>query len=185
MFLIPKVWLPQASMERIITHWTAGTYTATTNAMAHYHILIDGDGKLHRGSHSIIENELPRGGYAAHTLGCNTKSIGITVCCMHGAIERPFDGGDFPMKESQWKIMAAVAAELCSFYGIPVTDKTVLGHGEVQTNLGIAQRGKWDPMVLPWDTTKSFSQAGDAFRKLVNDSLTYVNFVHDVCKWID
>ena len=185
MFLIPKAWLPKADMERVITHWTAGSYTATSNAMAHYHILIDGAGKLHRGSHSIKDNESTRGGYAAHTLGSNSKSIGITVCCMHGASERPFDGGDYPMKESQWKIMAAVAAELCGFYDIPVTDKTVLGHGEMQTNLGIAQRGKWDPMVLPWDSSKSISQVGDAFRKMVSDSLTFVRFLKDVCQWID
>jgi N-acetyl-anhydromuramyl-L-alanine amidase AmpD len=71
------------------------------------------------------------------------------------------------MKETQWRKMAQVAAELCAAYGIAVKTTTVLGHGEVETILGIAQAGKWDPMVLPWDTKKTKAQVGDEFRQLV------------------
>jgi uncharacterized protein YgiM (DUF1202 family) len=88
---------------------------------------------------------------------------------MAGAQERPFDAGRFPMKKEQWEAMAEVAAELCKFYLIPVTPKTVLGHGEVQKNLGITQRGKWDPMVLPWDPRAR--NVGDLFRDLVSERL--------------
>ena len=37
---------------------------------------------------------------------------------------------------------------------------TVLGHGEVQRNLGIKQRSKWDPMVLPWAPTRKPAAVG-------------------------
>jgi hypothetical protein len=84
------------------------------------------------------------------------------------------------MKEAQWTTMAMVVAELCSFYGIAVTNTTVLGHGEVQANLGVAQNGKWDPMKLPWDTAKSVTQVGDEFRALVTANLTFIALIQMV-----
>jgi N-acetyl-anhydromuramyl-L-alanine amidase AmpD len=102
------------------------------------------------------------------------------VCCMVGAQQKPFKGGSAPMKESQWQVMAWVAAELCAFYGIAVTKETVLGHGEVQKTLGIAQNGKWDPMALPWDTSKSVAQVGDAFRDAVTSGLAVIGFLRAI-----
>lgn len=45
--------------------------------------------------------------------------------------------------------MAALCAELCRQYDIPVSRTTVLTHAEVQPTLGITQRGKWDVTWLP------------------------------------
>ncbi|WP_295451787.1 N-acetylmuramoyl-L-alanine amidase [uncultured Thiodictyon sp.] len=161
-------WMPAANMKRIICHWTAGAHRASPLEKKSYHIVIEGDGTLVRGLHSIKDNESTRdGNYAAHTLGCNTGSIGISVCCMAGAQEHPFDPGNFPMTEVQWRKMAEVAADLCKTYNIPVTPTTVLGHGEVQRNLNIKQKGKWDPMVLTWESELSPSQVGNRFRELV------------------
>lgn len=163
--LLHASWKPAARMKRIITHWTAGAYTASTNDKEHYHILVERDGNLVRGDHSIDDNERIRGDdYAAHTRRLNTGSIGISVCCMAGARESPFRGGEFPMTERQWLKLAAVAAELATFYNIPVTRLTILGHGEVQRTLGVPQNGKWDPMVLPWNRGLTKAQVGDAFR---------------------
>jgi hypothetical protein len=64
-----------------------------------------------------------------------------------------------------------LAAELCRFYGIAVTPQTVLGHGEVQANLGIAQNGKWDPMALPWEPTWDPSVVGTHLRSMVANAL--------------
>ena len=72
--------------------------------------------------------------------------------------------GKYPMKESQWEKMVEVVGALCHKYNIAVSDKTVLGHGEVQRKLGKPQSGKIDPMVLPWDMAKTFDQVGDMFR---------------------
>lgn len=165
MAILHSSWKPKCKMKRIILHWTAGSYDASTHDKEHYHILIQGDGSLVRGDHSIKDNvSTGDDDYAAHTKKCNTGSIGVSVCCMFRAHESPFKPGSFPMKKSQWKMMAAVTAELAAFYDIPLTKKAILGHGEVQRNLDIKQDGKWDPMVLPWDTSLTKAQVGNAFR---------------------
>lgn len=92
---IPASWLSNVDMRRIVCHWTAGAYNPSENELDHYHILIDGDGVLHRSSHTIADNESTGDGdYAAHTLGLNTRAIGVSVCCMAEARENPFDSGD-------------------------------------------------------------------------------------------
>lgn len=163
--LMPKEWLDNGRAERIIVHWTAGAYLVSALDKEHYHFVIDGDNKLFRGDHTVADNDATGDGdYAAHTRGCNTRSIGVSVACMAGAVERPFKEGRYPMKREQWLMMAQVVAELCAHYKIPVTPQTVLGHGEVQRILGITQSGKWDPMVLPWSPTLTSEQVGNAFR---------------------
>ncbi|MEH3144858.1 MAG: N-acetylmuramoyl-L-alanine amidase [Methylobacterium frigidaeris] len=173
MTVVPKQWMPKCDMERVICHWTAGGYKASSLDRSHYHILIEKSGDLIRGFHSIEDNVYTGdGNYAAHTRGANTKSIGVSVCCMAGAEERPFDPGKFPMMQSQWDRMAEVVADLARFYGIPVTQQTILGHGEVEKYLGKPQRGKWDPMVLPWNPQRSLVKVGDDFRAAVRTLIT-------------
>ena len=169
---IPASWLSNVAMKRIICHWTAGAYNPSENDLAHYHILIDGDGKLHRGEHTIADNELTGDGdYAAHTKGLNQGSIGISVCCMANAKESPFQSGSVPMKKVQWDTMVEVAAELCKKYKIAVTPTTVLGHGEVQKNVGVLQNGKWDPMKLSFAATLSKADVGTKLRTEVKAHL--------------
>ncbi|MEX0272310.1 N-acetylmuramoyl-L-alanine amidase [Leptolyngbyaceae cyanobacterium UHCC 1019] len=173
MAIVPKSWMPNCSMKRIILHWTAGGYKASSLDLAHYHILIEDDGNLVRGTHSIQDNVSTGDAvYAAHTFRLNTGSIGVSVCCMTEAKEQPFDSGSSPTTQIQWQTMAQVVAELCQFYDIPVTPQTVLGHGEVEQTLGIDQSGKWDPMVLPWNPTLSKKQVGNEFRAIVKSKIT-------------
>lgn len=167
MIRIPADWMPAASMSRVILHWTAGGHRATQFDRQHYHALIEGDAKLVRGIPSIDLNSNPRvkAGYAGHTRRCNTGSIGLSICAMAGAIERPFSAGDYPLTKAQWDAASDVTAQLCKRYGIPVTAKTVLTHAEVQANLGIAQRGKWDIAVLPFDLKYDTArECGDRYR---------------------
>lgn len=174
---VPDAWMPDVTMDRIICHWTAGSYVAGGLDKFSYHILIEGDGNLVRGTFSIADNVSnlvwnPRS-YAAHTKGANTRAIGVSVCAMSGADEGPpLVLGDKPMLEHQWTRMIEVVAQLCRKYDIAVTPTTVLGHGEVQANLGITQSGKWDPLVLPWDLTISKTAAGDLLRQGVSDLLS-------------
>jgi N-acetyl-anhydromuramyl-L-alanine amidase AmpD len=173
--LIPESWLPSApigSLKRVIFHWTAGTYTPNGLELSHYHFLVDGQGKLHRGTHSVLANVLIKPGapYAAHTKGCNTGSIGIAACCMRGAEERPFKAGAFPMLELQWSRMAEAVAEICKAYGIPVEPRSVLAHGEVEKGLGIKQNWKWDPLARPW-VSRPLEGAGEDFRVRVRLTL--------------
>lgn len=167
--IVPVDWMPDCKMQRVIAHWTAGAYSVSETDKDHYHIIVDGTGKLHRGDNSIKANvsTSDADGYAAHTKGCNTGSIGISAACMAGAQEAPFHPGAYPLLEVQWQVLAAVAADLCLNYRIEVTPQTVLQHGEVQANLGIEQSGKWDIMKLPWDPQLSGKEVGNRFRQEV------------------
>lgn len=168
--MIPADWMPQAKMSRVILHWTAGGHKASDFDRQHYHVLIEGDGKVVKGFPSIAANSLPRvrPGYAAHTLKCNSGSIGVSLCCMGGkdVREKPFNAGKYPLTKSQWAEASSVVAALCKHYGIKVTPETVLSHAEVQGNLGIKQAGKWDIAVLPFDpsTYNTAKKVGDRFR---------------------
>lgn len=168
--VIPAGWMPAAQIERVVFHWTAGTDKASKLDRQHYHLLIEGDGKLVRGIPSIALNSKPKAkaGYAAHTRNCNTGSIGVSLCGMGGAVESPFSAGKWPLTKAQWDVLADVLAELCEFYQIPVTPQTVLSHAEVQGTLGIAQRQKWDIARLPFDPSlKGAKAVGDHLRLLV------------------
>ncbi|MCW4114726.1 amidase [Aurantimonas sp. MSK8Z-1] len=173
---IPAAWLPAATMSRVVCHWSAGAYTASALDRQHYHLIIEEDGNLVRGDRSIKDNEAPiRGNYAAHTLNCNTGSIGVSLACMAGAVESPFSAGRYPMTLTQWQTLAEVVAELCRRYAIPVTPQTILSHAEVQGTLGIRQRGKWDYTRLPFDGSLLGAAAvGHALREAVTAALAAV-----------
>lgn len=163
---VPAAWMPWAHMLRIVVHWTAGTNNASADDRAHYHLLLEGDAELVRGTKSILDNlSTTDGVYAAHTLNCNTQSIGLSLCGMRGAVESPFKAGTAPITRVQWDALPRVLADLCRRYGIPVTPQTVLSHAEVQATLGIKQKGKWDIARLPFDPSVVGARAiGDKFR---------------------
>jgi N-acetyl-anhydromuramyl-L-alanine amidase AmpD len=172
--VIPAGWMPAASISRIIGHWTAGHYTPTDFDRGHYHVLIDGSAKPVRGIPSIALNSHPKAqkGYAAHTLNCNTGSIGISIAAMAGAVEAPFKAGKAPITKGQWMAFVLAIADLCERYRLPVTAKTVLTHAEVQANLGIKQRNKWDIAVLPFDLKfNTAKKVGDRLRAEVQAAL--------------
>lgn len=170
---VPADWMPWAQMQRIIVHWTAGGHKASATDRKHYHLLLEGDGTLVRGNPSIALNQAPvKAGYAAHTLNCNSGSIGVSLCGMAGAVERPFQAGKSPITMEQWAALPAVIAALCRRYSIPVTPSTVLSHAEVQATLGIAQRGKWDIAILPFDPALNTARkVGDSLRAAVKARL--------------
>lgn len=171
--LISEKDLDEAQMQRIIVHWTAGTYQASELDRRHYHFMIQGDGQVIAGHHRPADNVTTGDRhYAAHTKGTNTGSIGVALCAMAGAQERPFRPGSHPFSQSQWHRMTQVVAQLCDHYQIPVTARTVLGHGEVQKNLHIRQNGKWDPLVLPFNPSLSKAEVGDKLRADVLAALT-------------
>jgi len=173
MDIIPDDWLSDCHMARIIVHWTAGSHKASENDREHYHILIEGDGSLVRGTHTIADNiSTGDNDYAAHTKNSNTESIGVSLCCMADAQENPFSSGKYPMTKTQWDVLTSVCAQLCEFYDIDPTPKELLSHGEVQANLGIAQDGKWDYTRLSFDPSVVGAKAcGDKLRKETADKL--------------
>ena len=173
--IIPNAWMPVCRMQRIIVHWTAGGTNPSSNDLVHYHLLLSGSGKLHKGIPSIKLNSgsvKKESGYAAHTLNCNSGSIGVSLCGMLNATENPLFAGKYPLTEEQWNdALPQVLAELCQFYNIPITPKTVLTHAEVQKNLGITQRGKWDIAWLPHNGMRGADKVGDDMRKRAQEAL--------------
>lgn len=171
--LLPADWTPPAAMLRVHLHWTAGAHRASAEDRARYHVLVEGDGTLVRGDRSIAANA-PGSGQApaSHTRGANTGAVGLALCGMRDARESPFDPGPSPLTALQWERAAAVAAELCRRYRIPVSRATLLSHAEVQGTLGIAQRGKWDVARLAFDPSLVGATAvGDRFRDLARAAL--------------
>jgi hypothetical protein len=164
--VVPSAWMPAANMSRIHVHWTAGGHKANATDKQSYHILVEADGHLVRADKSIKANEEGSGLVpASHTLNANTGAIGVSMCCMAGAIERPFDAGRSPMTKVQWDTMINVVADLAKRYRIPVTPKTILTHAEVEPNLGIRQRNKWDIVRLAFDpSVQGHRQVGDRMR---------------------
>ena len=163
---LPPAWMPACTMTGIVVHWSAGAHKASGLDRSHYHVMIEDDGRLVRGTRSIKDNAAPLSRlYAAHTLGHNTGIIGVSLCCMAGAVESPFSVGVAPMTRTQWEVLPHVLAALCRRYAIPVDRKTVLSHAEVQGTLGIRQRGKWDITRLAFDPSVTGAHAvGDLFR---------------------
>lgn len=169
---IPESWLPKVPMKRIILHWTAGAYTPNSTDLKAYHFVIDGDGEWHRGVDVAKNSGSLKSGYAAHTLNCNTDSIGVSLACMAGAVESPFKAGAYPMKVRQVDSLVDGVRELCRAYNIPVGRKTVLSHAEVQSTLGIAQRQKWDYTRLPFDDSMRGAHViGDWLRKRIETAV--------------
>lgn len=152
---LPNAWLPEAQMTRIHLHWTAGAHRANAVDRRAYHLLVQGDGTLVRGTAPISANDparrLPGQPRAAHTLNANTHAIGVALCAMRGAREHPFTPGPDPVTPDQWDAAIALIARLATRYAITPTPQTVLTHAEVATNLGIPQRAKWDITRLPFD----------------------------------
>jgi N-acetyl-anhydromuramyl-L-alanine amidase AmpD len=155
-------------MKRIILHWTAGTNTASALDKRHYHYIIQGDGSIVEGIFGPEDNISTATPYAAHTRGMNTGSIGVALAAMHGATERPFNAGKYPITAKQVDALVGLISRLCDQYGIAVTPQTVLTHAEVEGTLGAKQRGKWDVTWLPgMDQAGHPSAVGDLLRQKV------------------
>ena len=161
-------------MKRIILHWTGGTHTPNSLDLEHYHFIVDGAGKVHTGKFPVSANEAPVAGrYAAHTLNCNTGSIGVSLAAMAGAVERPFNRGNYPITDPQLEAAVALCGKLAKEYSIPVTRQTILSHAEVQPTLGIQQRGKWDIAWVPGLTAPTDPiKIGDQIRAKIAASMT-------------
>lgn len=149
--LVPASWL-DGHPKRIVVHWTAGGSVPSAHDLQFYHLLIDSLGKLHRGDHAISDNDKTGDDdYAAHTRGCNTRAIGVSLCGMAGAVQHPFKPGPFPLTRAQWNTALIAIADLCHHYGIAPTPEDLLMHCEVEEFLGIQQRGKWDVACRTWE----------------------------------
>ncbi|MEL6767198.1 MAG: N-acetylmuramoyl-L-alanine amidase [Pseudomonadota bacterium] len=135
--------------QRIVMHWTAGGHDMSDSDYEKYHEVVEGDGTRRLCKRRPeANNDTSDGDYAAHVRAKNTGSIGLAMCCMAGAQERPFKKGSHPMTDVQLNVFIDMVAEYAETYDIPIDRRHVLSHEEVDVTLGVPQ-DKWDIMWLP------------------------------------
>ena len=137
-------------MEKIIIHWTAGSYYPTEYEKLHYHFLVDKNGKIHNGKFKPEDNLIcTKGTYAAHTGGGNTKAIGVAMCAMAG-FKSAKECGSYPITPKQFEACMKFCAGLCEKYNIPINENTVMTHYEFGLkNPQTSSAGKIDIIFLP------------------------------------
>lgn len=137
-------------MKRIIIHWTAGGYYPNASEINCYHFLIDKEGKIHKGKFLPEHNRHCRlGGYAAHTGGGNTNSIGVAMCAMHGFKNRQ-NCGQYPITPIQFETAMNLCAKLSIKYSIKPKPETILTHYEFGLkNPNTSSAGKIDITFIP------------------------------------
>lgn len=156
------------SLKRIVLHWTAGQNTPNDTDKRHYHFMIDGDGNTHTGKYKPEDNLNCRsGGYAAHTGGGNTGSIGVALCGMIGFCNSK-QAGSCPLTKKQCEAAFKFMAELCKKYKIEITPETVLTHKEFgDTHPKTTSCGKIDICYLPPYPEVKAQDLGDFIRNKV------------------
>ena len=162
-----------SGLHRIHMHWTAGAYGAIGVELGSYHILIMRDGKPVMGNLKPEANaNTSDGQYAAHTRACNQGAIGVSMDCMGGAKEVPFDAGKYPMTQAQLQGMVEQVADLCKTYDIPVSRYSTLTHAEIEKTLGVWQRSKWDIKWVPGMARPANAiSVGDKIRDMIRKEL--------------
>lgn len=156
-------------MNRIIIHWTAGTYCPNQGEKEHYHYLIDDKGILSKGKYTPEDNiNCYDGKYAQHTGGGNTGSIGISMCGMYVPEKTDIHKTKYPLTKIQCEKLFKTVAELCKKYNIKISPNTVMTHYEFgKRNPKTTSAGKIDIIWLPPYPSVTKDQIGDFIRSKV------------------
>lgn len=163
-----------SGITRIHWHWAVSTYDVTPRVRSHYNGVFDYEGNeydggapaQHQANYSYGQNKVG----VSHTLSANTGSVGLSVACLSGVrpdwSEMSVIQGKYPVTWKAIDAMLEKTAELCEAFDIYPSKWTTLNHAEVQPNLGIRQKGKWDIQILPHEPNKiqTASGAGDLMR---------------------
>jgi N-acetylmuramoyl-L-alanine amidase len=153
-----------SGLHRVHWHWTVGWHKPNPADRKHYHAIFTGEGE------EVLLHDWDK--LLAHTLKANTGAIGLSLCGMVGANERPFDHGPEPITEAALAALAVRTAKLCVQFDIPVSRWSTLSHSEIQPSLAIPQRQKWDINFLPGMTKPTDPiTAGDTIRAMVRKEL--------------
>lgn len=166
-----------SGIVRIHWHWTAGASTPNSVDLRHYNDVFDVEGNQYDGRSPASQQAFYQAGRVgvSHTRNANTGAVGMSLCAMGDARtdwgSMTVDQGKWPLTWAQIDAMLKRTAEYCEDFDIKVSPWTVLSHAEVQANIGIAQRGKWDIRVLPDKPTKlrSASECGEILRDRLKD----------------
>jgi len=160
-----------SGITRVHWHWTASTYEVTEDVCRHYNGVFDKDGNEYDGGAPAQQQAayIPGKVGVSHTLNGNTGAIGLSVAAMGDATanwaENTVNQGKYPLTWEQIDAMLKKTVKYCRAFNIIPSPWTTITHCEVQTNIGIRQRGKWDIRSLP-DTKQLYLEkvAGDLLR---------------------
>jgi hypothetical protein len=161
-----------SGIYRVHWHWAASTYSVTWAVIRHYNAVFDRDGNKHDGGSPPEQQAIyspPRFG-VSHTFRANTHAVGLSVAAMAGAKTNwgtgVVDQGQYPLTWAAIDGMLEETVDLCREFDIKPSPWTTITHCEVQTNIGIKQKNKWDIRVLPCNPTKLLSEreGGDILR---------------------
>lgn len=163
-------------MKRIIIHWTAGTNQPCATDYEHYHFLINGDGLVVKGKYKPEDNEVCRvSGYAAHTGGGNTGSIGISMCGMYVKDRQALKDSKYPLTKIQCERCFKLIAEMAKKYHIDINPETVMTHYEFGIkHPNTTSRGKIDITYLSPYSHLTAGEIGDFIRTKAKWYLTKI-----------
>lgn len=155
-------------LNKIVLHWTAGSYTPNSVDLQHYHYLIDKNGRVNYGFYKPEDNENCNDGrYAAHTGGGNTSAIGVALCGMLGYTS-PKHVGSYPLTKVQCEAGFAFVAELAEKYNIPIDAEHIMTHYEFgKAHPRTTSAGKIDITYLPAYPEVKQDQVGDFIRNKI------------------
>lgn len=148
-----------SGITRAHWHWTGGAHKPNALDRKHYHALVHGDGSV-----EWLHEPTAR---LSHTLNANGGAIGLGVCGMAGATERPWSAGPYAIRPIQIAALVRETARMCHEFDLPVSRWSTLSHAEIQPTLGIRQRGKIDFIWLPgFAGPKDPISTGDVLREM-------------------
>jgi hypothetical protein len=155
-------------LNRIIIHWTAGSWTPNDIDKQHYHFLITGNGKVVLGKFKPEDNiNCKDSKYAAHCGGGNTGSIGVAVCGML-EYKNPREQGIYPLRGVQLESMFNLVAQICKKYKIEINSANVMTHKEFgEKHPDTSSAGKIDICFLPLFPSVQPEKVGDFIREKV------------------
>lgn len=156
------------TLTKICLHWSAGSNYPNNMDKNAYHFLVDKDGKIYNGVFKPEDNlNCYDGKYARHCGGGNTGCIGISCCGMFG-FDLKNKQTKYPLTQKQVESMCAKVAELCTKYGILISDKTVFTHYEFgQTHPKTTSCGKIDFTYLPYLPNLQKERIGNYLRNKI------------------
>ena len=154
-------------MNKIIIHWTGGTWFPNATGKEHYHFLIDKNGKVINGKFKVEDNENCNDGkYAAHCGGGNTGAIGVSMCGMYVPKGVNIKDTKFPLTKKQCEACFKLVAQLCKKHLINLNN--VLTHYEFgQAHPKTSSAGKIDIIYLPPFPEITQNQIGGFIRNKV------------------
>lgn len=166
-----------ATPDRVVWHWTAGSRQATVEELAHYHVLVEhhegepadpSDDRIvvragvpiarnmrNVGGFPAYHNDSDRG-YAAHTRGLNSFSVGLALCGMHGAEDFRPEGavspGPVPITLEQVRAMLSLSLQARDRYGLPIDVDHFHTHYEAEAVHDVDQLPP-GPRCWKWNVT--------------------------------